>query len=142
MNIRRLHPNLKDIMTKKKVWRSPESLARMKAMRPEYERRWRQRRREVFRAKMARRRALNRETVKAAKSNPCTDCGVEYPSYVMEFDHCRGQKKYTISTQCKTCSIFTLLAEIAKCDLVCSNCHKEREHQRRVKRRGRQKTAP
>jgi hypothetical protein len=30
--------------------------------------------------------------VRQQKEVPCSDCGVQYPYYVMEFDHVRGEK--------------------------------------------------
>lgn len=30
--------------------------------------------------------------IQKAKEVPCTDCGNEYPYYVMDFDHVRGDK--------------------------------------------------
>lgn len=60
---------------------------------------------------------------------PCTDCGVSYPYYVMDFDHCRGKKVLNLASAQRVClSKKKILAEIAKCDLVCSNCHRERTH--------------
>lgn len=62
----------------------------------------------------------------AAKSNPCMDCGRSYPPYVMDFDHRDpGTKRGTITAMARY-GVKTLLAEIAKCDLVCANCHRER----------------
>lgn len=81
------------------------------------------RRKDVGRYK--RRTALIREL----KSKPCTDCGVVYPYYVMEFDHVRGEKLDGLNGL-RVASIKRILAEVAKCDVVCSNCHKEREYRR------------
>lgn len=76
------------------------------------------------------RKALQ-EYVKERKNCPCMDCGVSYPHYVMDFDHVRGIKKYTISQIVKNgCSRDMLDEEIDKCDVVCSNCHRERTHSR------------
>jgi hypothetical protein len=57
------------------------------------------------------------------KSVPCMDCGNEYPSVCMDFDHIRGDKTFNIS-QCK--SLKDLNEEAAKCDVVCANCHRIR----------------
>lgn len=58
---------------------------------------------------------------------PCVDCGVPYPHYVMDFDHRRGEKIMNLGNAQRVClSKDKILAEIAKCDLVCSNCHRER----------------
>lgn len=62
---------------------------------------------------------------------PCTDCGVVYPHYVMDYDHL-GDKEFEISDRPGSRSKKRLLAEIEKCELVCANCHRERSHQRRL----------
>ena len=61
------------------------------------------------------------------KSGPCTDCGVKYPAYVMEFDHV-GVKTAEISDLTRRHQKDKLLAEIKNCELVCANCHKERTY--------------
>ena len=61
---------------------------------------------------------------------PCSDCGKRYPWYVMDFDHVRGKKLFVMSTA-GTRSKESVLKEIAKCDLVCSNCHRARTYRRR-----------
>ena len=76
-------------------------------------------------------RALHRQIVVAAKSVPCADCGVQHPPYVMDFDHVRGVKRWEIGRAKGTVPTASLLAEIAKCDVVCSNCHRIRTHRRR-----------
>lgn len=54
------------------------------------------------------------------------DCGKRYPSYVMDFDH-RESKIRDVSRMVSLgLGEATVLAEIAKCDVVCSNCHRER----------------
>ena len=37
--------------------------------------------------------AERRQLMLEAKSRPCTDCGVQYPSYVTDFDHGDGRLK-------------------------------------------------
>lgn len=59
------------------------------------------------------------------ESSPCADCGVYYPHYVMDYDHL-GDKVGNVSLLVKTASLQRVLDEIAKCDLVCSNCHRAR----------------
>lgn len=64
---------------------------------------------------------------------PCKDCGVQYPPYVMQFDHREGEVKVgEVSRLAASSSEKMLLAEIAKCDIVCANCHAERTHSRQV----------
>ena len=78
------------------------------------------------------RRAKLQDFINNLKSNPCVDCGMSYDPYVMDFDHCRGDKVNSVSkmTNTQRCSEAKLLAEIAKCDLVCSNCHRIRTKKR------------
>lgn len=59
------------------------------------------------------------------KIAPCTDCKLKFPYYVMEWDHCRGKRKYSIS-EMRAHSIAAIQKELAKCDLVCANCHRVR----------------
>lgn len=71
------------------------------------------------------------EFIRALKDNPCTDCGLKYPYYVMEFDHTSDDKIINVGQiASRGWSIARLEAEIAKCDLVCANCHRERTHKR------------
>lgn len=64
------------------------------------------------------------------ESNPCTDCGTHYPYWVMEFDHL-GDKVFNIGDFRRfTTSLSRVKAEIQKCELVCSNCHRHRTYMR------------
>ena len=78
-------------------------------------------------------RYKRRDLLRRYKDQPCADCGVRYPYYVMDFDHVRGEKFKNLSQAWIACvSLEKLLAEVAKCDVVCSNCHRERTERRRV----------
>lgn len=78
-----------------------------------------------------RRSKKTRERIQQYKRKPCIDCGIEYPPYVMDFDHVRGEKLGTIS-QMIGVPKDKLEAEINKCEVVCANCHRERTHQRKL----------
>jgi hypothetical protein len=66
------------------------------------------------------------------ESSPCSDCGIFYSWYVMDFDHVRGEKFGDISNlMVRLVSRKKLQEEIDKCELVCSNCHRIRTHTRR-----------
>ena len=78
------------------------------------------------RAHAARDRSLPREL----KSRPCLDCGRSYPAWVMEFDHVTGQKLFSLGTELRNRRADMLLAEAAKCEVVCSNCHRDRTYRR------------
>jgi hypothetical protein len=73
---------------------------------------------------------IHRDFIRSLKDKPCTDCGIKYPFYIMEFDH-RGGKRCNVSGM-KGKSILAILEEVAKCDVVCSNCHQSREYHRKV----------
>lgn len=73
--------------------------------------------------------------VQGAKNVPCTDCGERYASYVMDFDHVIGVKSFGIGTRLGIHSDTSLIAEIAKCEVVCANCHRERTFRRMISSR-------
>lgn len=65
------------------------------------------------------------------QGRPCTDCGEYYPYWVMDFDHL-GNKEFGISGRKGGAdkNIEAIKAEIAKCEVVCSNCHRNRTFSR------------
>jgi hypothetical protein len=66
---------------------------------------------------------------------PCLDCGGTFPFFVMQFDHRDPrEKKYVVSLMVGRVGRDTILAEVAKCDVVCANCHRQRTYQRRSAR--------
>ena len=73
-----------------------------------------------------------KELIRTLKDQPCSDCGNSYPYYVIDFDHIAGAKKFGLG-KIKNNSIEGILNEIAKCDVVCANCHRKREWERRTK---------
>lgn len=64
------------------------------------------------------------------KSAPCTDCGLSYPPYVMDWDHLRDKSMNLGRVGSANWSRDRILEEVAKCELVCANCHRERTHRR------------
>ena len=61
----------------------------------------------------------------------CIDCGYRENADALQFDHVRGTKVVNIS---RVRSYKVLLAEVAKCDVRCGNCHLIRTaHQYREK---------
>jgi hypothetical protein len=81
------------------------------------------------------RQNLKRLYVQKIKTDsPCMDCKVDHPHWVMEFDHVRGTKINSVSrmTQLGDYSLEDIKAEIEKCELVCSNCHKSRTYYRMI----------
>ena len=82
--------------------------------------------------KKARCKRRLRAYVDALKRAPCTDCGLSYPPYVMDFDHLEGvAKKGLVAHSVNQGQVRKTKEEIAKCELVCSNCHRIRTHDRK-----------
>lgn len=76
---------------------------------------------------VAARRIEIRALINAAKSNPCVDCKERFHAYVMDFDHVRGKKFFNLSAATRNgMALNKVKAEIVKCDVVCSNCHRIR----------------
>jgi len=63
------------------------------------------------------------------ESHPCVDCGERDP-VVLEFDHLRD-KRFDIANRLVSVKWQTILDEMAKCEVVCSNCHRRRTAVRR-----------
>lgn len=52
----------------------------------------------------------------------------------MDFDHVRGKKHANVMELIPTLSKKKIDEEIAKCEIVCSNCHRARTHSRKLKK--------
>jgi hypothetical protein len=64
------------------------------------------------------------------KAGPCVDCGYTYDAICMDWDHVRGRKRYNVGAM-RGMKKAIILREIAKCELVCANCHRVRTKQRK-----------
>jgi hypothetical protein len=66
-----------------------------------------------------------RRLVAEAKDSPCADCGGSWPAPVMHFHHRDPSEKSAgvAVLMRRGVATATVLAEIAKCDLLCANCH-------------------
>lgn len=68
-----------------------------------------------------------RAYVNQYKSVPCIDCSRTYPPVAMDLDHVRGAKVSTIARMVSAGYKLDLIKEeLAKCEVVCSNCHRVR----------------
>ena len=62
----------------------------------------------------------------------CIDCGYNVSSEALEYDHVSKDKVFEISyAVAHGFKISRIMEEIAKCELVCANCHRVRTAKRR-----------
>ena len=76
----------------------------------------------------ARRRQRLVELIRSKKNKPCSDCGGSFNHWQMDFHHRSDEEKLFDlgSVRRDGYGEENVLAEIAKCDLVCANCHRDR----------------
>ena len=61
------------------------------------------------------------------ENTPCADCGAILPPEAMHWDHLPGTvKEANVSDLARRGSRRRFLEELAKCELVCANCHAAR----------------
>jgi hypothetical protein len=63
------------------------------------------------------------------RTHPCVDCG-ETDIVVLEFDHLRDKTAAISRLIGSSHSVGRILEEIAKCDVLCCNCHRRRTARR------------
>lgn len=88
------------------------------------------RNREAEIARVTKRQQATLAWLRELRTVPCVDCGERFPPYVMEFDHRDPETKLFALTSSRAMlkPREELLAEIAKCDIVCANCHRARTY--------------
>lgn len=100
---------------------------------------WYERNKEMRLLQIKARVSKNRQYVIDYKTDhsTCTDCGIDYPWYSLDFDHLPEFKKsFPLSVAgSKGRSIDSINKEIAKCEIVCANCHRHRTAMRKAKSR-------
>lgn len=73
-------------------------------------------------------RTRNRDLIDQAKSHPCVGCGGAFPPYVMDLHHRDpAEKRYMPAALLNVSPVDRVIAELAKCDAYCANCHRELE---------------
>ncbi len=93
--------------------------------------RWRDRNRQQINAQRAQDRLARRaEVARLKEESPCSDCGGYFPSVCMDYDHVGTDKVANVARLISDGPMEKILAEIAKCELVCSNCHRIRTARR------------
>lgn len=70
-----------------------------------------------------------RQYLLSLRNKPCVDCGGTFHPVAMDFDHVKGDKVLSVSRMVSF-NKQRLDAEIAKCDVICSNCHRIRTYKR------------
>lgn len=77
-------------------------------------------------------RDRNKEYIRSVKEKSvCADCHKSYHYSQMDFDHVDGKKKHNLARYANSAvSIKTIKDEIAKCEVVCANCHRYRTWER------------
>lgn len=103
-----------------------ENFDRLQAWRRDYNAQPQNRTRKQVRDRQ--RRAEGHAYVDGVKARtPCADCGNFFPPVCMDFDHVRGGKIRGVSNLVGGAYRLELIKEeIAKCELVCANCHRLR----------------
>lgn len=89
--------------------------------------------------RVTRRQADTVEFLRQLRNRPCADCGGRFLPLQMDFDHRDPSTKQFWLSKATLKSRDELLAEAAKCDIVCANCHRlrtRRQHRARLAARG------
>ena len=84
------------------------------------------------------RRAPRQAIVDQAKAAGCVDCGIvniDHPE-IFDFDHTGDDKAAGVAAFMTKGTEADLVAEIAKCEVVCANCHRIRTKARPSATRG------
>lgn len=73
-------------------------------------------------------RQANVDRINAMKEvAACADCGNSFPTCCMDFDHVGADKYEEVGTLVSRSAAWDIIAaEIAKCEIVCANCHRIR----------------
>lgn len=80
---------------------------------------------EYWRLKGREKRDKNRQYVAQIKQGWVCKCGESDPCCVDFHHRDQSKKEFTIQRAIMNCGLETLKAEIAKCDMLCANCHRK-----------------
>jgi hypothetical protein len=126
-----------DWAKKQKAGKSPDPQKSSIEYKNLYWKDWKQQNKKKLKSKLVARRKAAREYVNSLKNNPCSDCGNIFHPVAMDFDHRPGEIKYggksggVARLVTNAASKEKIDKEIAKCDLVCANCHRIRTAKQR-----------
>lgn len=79
-----------------------------------------------YRAEVTKKR--NKAIINEAKNRPCAQCQQSFPVVCMDFHHRDPSTKSFSIGQAMNRSARQLREEIAKCDVLCANCHRIAEY--------------
>lgn len=80
-----------------------------------------------------RRREIIRNVCIEEMGGKCKKCKGIFPAYVYDFHHRDpGEKEDTFGSYISSWSIKRVAKEVAKCDLLCANCHRLEHHERKL----------
>lgn len=87
--------------------------------------------------RVMRRQRETLEWLRELRRVPCADCGGTFPPHAMDFDHRDPtQKRFAIAGgKVLLKNRDELVAEIAKCEIVCANCHAIRTYALQMERK-------
>jgi len=72
----------------------------------------------------------NTRVMQSHLAQPCVDCNLTWHPLVMTFDHVDRSTKVTEPSKLRTAPPAVFDEEVAKCEVVCRNCHQIREYLR------------
>ena len=102
----------------KERWLTPEQYKKLKEHKVTYQRR------------KCRRMRAHLQAIKLERG--CADCGYNAHPAALDFDHRPGVKKLFNLANMSNATWTQVEAEVAKCDVVCANCHRIRTVTRAV----------
>ncbi len=72
---------------------------------------------------------LAQDRVNAIKeATPCADCGLKFPPICMDFDHVEDKRADVSRMLIGGYTWGEIQSEMARCEIVCANCHRLRTH--------------
>ena len=100
----------------------------------DFQKQWYQKNKEKIKERHAAYRKEHKPTLVAWLADyksriSCMDCGEVFPACLHFHHRNASEKRFTISAAIRMCvCVEEILIEIAKCDVVCANCHTKRHY--------------
>jgi len=100
-------------------------ICRPKNQREYHARNQKKRSKQISEARRKRHHLIRYYITKYLLEHPCVDCDEANP-ILLEFDHVRGEKKFSIGNELTIRSLDAIKKEIDKCEVRCVRCHRLR----------------